>query len=99
MNNFEMILFEYGKAVEKHPVFCSDMTTQDFGSIVKPSLEIARILKKRTKTAEAVLCEEILEAMDAYCDGRLDNCLSELAQCGAVILRMMEFVREQGGAL
>ena len=30
-----------------------------------------------------------------YHNGNYDTCLTELAQCGAVILRMMEFVRKE----
>lgn len=38
--------------------------------------------------------EEILEALEAYKAGDKEHTLQELAQCGAVILRMMEFVEQ-----
>lgn len=43
---------------------------------------------------ENVLLEEFAEAMNAYQHGDKKQCFQELAQCGAVILRMMEFVQK-----
>jgi hypothetical protein len=41
--------------------------------------------------------EEVYESIEAYLDGNLHFCMTELAQCGAVILRMMEFVQKEIG--
>jgi len=43
----------------------------------------------------SVLVEEIMEAQEAYLEGRFDDCYTELAQCGAVILRMMNHVKSK----
>jgi hypothetical protein len=45
--------------------------------------------------ATNILQEEITEAMLAFAEGDLSHCLQELAQCGAVILRTMEFVKNK----
>ena len=39
--------------------------------------------------------EEVSEALDAYYKKDYKQTLKELAQCEAVILRMMEFVKKQ----
>lgn len=46
-------------------------------------------------TAESILMEEIAEAFNAYQHGDLENSMVEFAQCGAVILRMMEYVAKE----
>ena len=40
----------------------------------------------------AILHEEICKALEAYQKGEKAHALQELAQCGAVIIRMMDFV-------
>jgi hypothetical protein len=37
----------------------------------------------------------LFEAFVAYKEGDKKHCLQELAQCGAVILRMMQFVQDE----
>lgn len=92
-----MITEEYDKACEKHHKFCDIMTRKSERYLAR--LEAYR--KKHTKTrykktdvysAEYILEEEVLEALHAYRQGDKTHCLQELAQCGAVILRMMDFV-------
>ena len=39
--------------------------------------------------------EEFYEALNAYQKGDKEHALQELAQCGAVILRMMEVVDDE----
>ena len=39
---------------------------------------------------ENILLEEVAEAFNAYSQGKLEQSLQEFAQCGAVILRIME---------
>ena len=46
-------------------------------------------------TSDRILVEEINEAVVAFLQGDKEHCLQELSQCGAVILRMMEFVKEE----
>lgn len=49
----------------------------------------------KTINGYMVLMEEVSEALEAYDKCELENCLKELAQCGAVILRCMQFVRDE----
>lgn len=89
------ILTELKKAKEKFPVFCDDFTgaREDF---VLDELENWRKVNSSTPYhADAILNEEILESLEAYKQGDLEHCLQELAQCGAVILRMMQFVQDE----
>jgi hypothetical protein len=90
----EMIAFELENAKRKHPVFCEGMTRMGTYWI---SIELAysRSVANEYKQASDILNEEHLEAMESYIEGRLQHCLVELAQCGAVVLRMMEFVQAE----
>lgn len=45
--------------------------------------------------ADCLLYEEVAEATEAWLQRDKEHCLEELAQCGAVILRMMEFVEKE----
>ena len=87
-----MILDELDKAETKHPKFC------DVFSMKEPRVvrELLRHIRKWNDEgpyqADCILNEEILEATEAYMYNDNEHCLQELAQCGAVILRMMEFV-------
>ena len=87
---------ELRKAEAKHPEFCDAM--------IDPSLdmtwnEIESCIKLRNErnpiTADNILGEEVAEAMNSYQKGDKAHCLHELAQCGAVIIRMMEFVKKE----
>lgn len=97
--HIRMIEQEYAKACEKHPKFCDIMTRKSERYLAR--LEAFR--KKHTTTifkrkhvysAEYILDEEIKEALHAYKANDYDLALQELAQCGAVILRMMQYVEE-----
>lgn len=88
-----MIWDEWSKAVKKHPKFCDSMTGCPDAEIVERTVSrYKHINKKGPYYAERILFEEIYEALEAYLHDEPNNCLQELAQCGAVILRMMEFV-------
>lgn len=90
-----MIYDELEKAEKKHPKFCDDFTGAREWFIVD---ELERWRKVNSSTpyhADAILNEEILEALEAYKQGDMEHCLQELAQCGAVILRMMQFVQNE----
>ena len=86
---------ELEKAEKKHPKFCDHLTVATLGGC-----KAAEALCKATNSsapyiAEDLLREEVFEALTAYLEGDKEHCLQELAQCGAVILRMMEFVKEE----
>ena len=86
-----MIIGELRMAEEKHPGFCKAMTIASAGTI-KEQLFMSRMRKERYGTGDWILAEEIYEAFEAYIEGRFQECLVELAQCGAVIFRMMAMV-------
>lgn len=91
----DMILHEYEKACAKHPNFCNVLINESLSKI-EEALDLARFQKKGSAvTGNLILCEEILEAFEAYKLGEYDHTIQELAQCGAVILRMMDFVIEE----
>ena len=96
INRFEgMILNELDKAETKHPKFCDGLTPPGFDFD-----EEEKRLKKWNDESEQhygcdLLSEEIAEALNAYTNGDREHCMQELAQCGAVILRMMEFVGKE----
>lgn len=87
-----MITEEYDKACEKHHKFCDAMTPPGFDF----DEEEKRWKKWNDESEKHYACdllrEEIAEAMNAYSQGDKAHCLQELAQCGAVILRMMDLV-------
>ena len=94
--NFWMIQKELQKAIEKHPDFAS--------SIIDPSSRVswaeseARIKLRNSRgpqCADNILMEEVAEAMNAYQQGDKEHALQELAQCGAVILRIMETIEKE----
>lgn len=86
---------ELEKAERKHPVFCDTMTTLELDSVTS-GLDTYRLLNSSAPySANSILEEEIHEAMEAHLKGEREHCLQELAQCGAVILRMMEFVKNE----
>ena len=45
--------------------------------------------------ADNILMEEVAEAFAAYQAGDKEHALQELAQCGAVILRIMETIEKE----
>lgn len=99
-----MIEEEYDKAVAKHPKFCDcfDSMVGSIGDvkIIKNNLEFIRSHNDSLADANKIgamniLQEELLEAMEAFAEGDLSHCLQELAQCGAVIIRMMDLVNDE----
>lgn len=89
------ILTELKKAKEKFPVFCDDFTGAREWFIVDELERWRKVNIVAPYHADAILNEEILEALEAYKQGDMKHCLEELAQCGAVILRMMEYVAKE----
>lgn len=90
-----MIAKEYKAAKEKHPKFCDRLINH------KTDWSWLELMQKhvndtaRTYYGENIFLEEFAEAMNAYQQGKLEQSLQEFAQCGAVILRMMEFVQNE----
>ena len=90
-----MILDEWSKAVKKHPKFCDQFTNKDI-RIVRKTLNFMRIENSESPFyGDRILYEEIAEAIEAYLMNDWEQCIQELAQCGAVILRMMQFVQDE----
>jgi len=86
---------QHSKAVVKHE-FPKHFETTIYPRIVD-ELNRWRQLNDNpiTVTQVGVLMEEIMEVQDAYLENRFDDCYTELAQCGAVILRMMSYVKSK----
>ena len=89
---------ELKEAEGKHAKFCDELCDSeiDFGVFE----EYYKLINDNSAThnANQILYEEVMEAMDAYNKKDYKQALKELAQCGAVILRMMEFVKKQADA-
>lgn len=90
---------EHEKAERKHPRFADRMMGPGEALIATKCAENAKRANDNKRpgdvTAKDVFQEEFLEAMAEYAKGDHDACLDELAQCGAVILRMMDFVADE----
>ena len=89
---------ELKKAEGKHAKLCDYLCDGeiDFGVFE----EYFKLVNDNSAThyANQILYEEVMEAMNAYNKKDYKQALKELAQCGAVILRMMEFVKKQADA-
>lgn len=83
---------ELRKAEAKHPKFCDEITGKLPNTVKKAlaNLRLENVLPPFY--ADSILHEEICEALEAYQKGEKAHALQELAQCGAVIIRMMDFV-------
>lgn len=90
-----MIWDEWSKAVKKHPKFCDALTNKSRDAVRKALAELRIENSEGPYYADRILHEEICEGLEAYLDGDKEHALQELAQCGAVILRMMEFVQNE----
>lgn len=87
---------ELRKAEGKHPKFCDKMTNCVSADFMKKSeLLYKKFNSKPPYSAESILEEEVREALSAYLEGDKVHTLEELAQCGAVIIRMMDFVSNE----
>lgn len=94
--HIRMIEAEFAAACEKHPKFCDSLTGQNTLDMwMSYEQRIKKVNSKPPYYAEFILKEEIAEAMVANQQGDCEHCLQELAQCGAVILRMMQYVEEE----
>ena len=94
--HIEAIAHEYCAAKEKHPKFCSAII--DPSSSVSWAESEARIKLRNSREpycADNILMEEVAEAFAAYQQGDKEHALQEFAQCGAVILRIMEKIDKE----
>ena len=88
-----MVFEELEKAEGKHPKFCDMLVDKqtDWN-------RLESIMKSRNDEyappyyGENILLEEVAEAFNAYSQGKMEQSLQEFAQCGAVILRIMEMI-------
>lgn len=89
---------ELKEAEGKHAKFCDELCDSeiDFGGLEEYYKQVN--YNSATHDAIYILYEEVMEAMNAYNKKDYKQALKELAQCGAVILRMMEFVKKQADA-
>ena len=87
---------ELRKAEGKHPAFCSaiiDPTSSK--SWAESEYRIKLRNQSGPEYADNILMEEMAEAFAAYQHGDKEHALQELAQCGAVILRIMETIENE----
>ena len=89
---------ELKEAQGKHAKFCDELCDSE-----EAWDKVAEHYKRVNDTCETyeanlLLYEEVSEALEAYSKKDYKQALKELAQCGAVILRMMEFVKKQADA-
>lgn len=90
------IIDEHKAASRKHPKFCDAVLDPD--SHVSWAESESRIKARNAMAkeyADNILMEEIAEAFAAYEQGDKEHALQELAQCGAVILRIMEKIEKE----
>lgn len=90
-----MISLEYNEACKKHPKFCDSFTFRSIGDIRDNLAYLRQKNSEMVTYADYILGEEILEAFEAFKKEDKKHCLQELAQCEAVILRMMQFVQDE----
>lgn len=99
-----MVADELKKAKQKHPFFAhrfiSDEEMPVLQNSIATQLSAARAAVRITLEygdlwARDVLECEFLEAQEAYARGNYKECLQELAQCAAVVFRIMDMVAEK----
>lgn len=89
---------ELKEAEGKHPKFCDELcdSKMDWDKVEAYYKHLNATCD--TYNANIILYEEVAEAFSAYSKKDYKQALKELAQCGAVILRMMDFVKKQADA-
>lgn len=88
---------ELRKAEGKHPDFCDKMIDNEGNFYWNYAEEALKNRNARNGNiyADDVFLEEVAEAFNAYQQGDKKHAMQELAQCGAVILRIMAKVDEE----
>ena len=84
------IIDEHKYACRKHPKFCDEVIPPGFDFSEDEKRWKKRNDEATTHYACDIFNEEFYEALNAYQQGDNEHALQELAQCGAVILRIME---------
>ena len=90
------IIDEHKAACRKHPKFCDaiiDPTASKSWAEAEYRIKLRN--QRGHECADNVLAEEMAEAFAAYEQGDKEYALQELAQCGAVILRIMETIEKE----
>ena len=93
---FFRIIDEHKFACRKHPKFCDaiiDPTSSKSWTEAEYRIKLRN--QRGPGYAYNVLMEEIAEAFAAYEQGDKEHALQEFAQCGAVILRIMERIEKE----
>lgn len=90
-----MVLDELQKAEGKNPKFCDEVIPPGFDF----SEDEKRYKKWNDEATTHYACylfdEEFFEALNAYQQGDKEHALQEFAQCGAVIMRIMETIEKE----
>ncbi|MBO7412799.1 MAG: hypothetical protein J6U20_03945 [Fibrobacter sp.] len=86
---------EFSHAVTKHPKFCDHFIDESARTWAEAEMRIKAKNSQPPEYADCVLMEEVAEAFSAYSKGELDNALHEFAQCGAVVVRCMQYITNQ----
>ena len=96
----ESIGAAYDHATTKHPCFATQAM-----QLVEPETASRELSRKRellkhaiemnTVDGSHVLECELAEAMEAYSEGRVKDCIEELYQCAAVIMRLAEMTEKE----
>lgn len=97
--HFAAIAYALQHAKRKHPFFAHFpmekwLPRQTSEALAEARVNLADMISINAVTGSDVLECEIAEARDDYSRGDFSACLEELAQCGAVLVRMMEAVQE-----
>jgi hypothetical protein len=90
------IIDEHKVACRKHPKFCSaiiDPTSSKSWAETEYRIKLRN--QRGPEYADNLLMEEMSEAFAAYEQGDKEYALQEFAQCGAVILRIMEKIEKE----
>lgn len=89
VENVSLVLDEYSLACRKHPKFCDKITASSplYWRRVEKEMKLRN--SHPPFCADNILMEEIGEALNAFLSGDKQHAKQELAQCAAVILRMM----------
>ena len=89
------IIDEHKAACSKHPKFCDGVIPPGFDFSVEEMRWKMWNDEATTHYACDLLNEEFYEALNAYQQGDKEHALQEFAQCGAVILRIMETIEKE----
>ena len=91
-----MVLDELQKAEGKHPKFCDSIIDPTSSkSWAEAEYRIKLRNQRAPENADNVLMEEIAEAFAAYEQGDKEHAFQEFAQCGAVIMRIMDRIEKE----